>query len=363
MRVLHARNVHQALPAALALLRSNGVKVDTRNGLAWQVPGGVTTVYQRPMERVLFHPARGANPFFHFYESMWMLAGKRDVESLTRYVPRMAEFSDDGVSFNAAYGYRWRNNWTLNVVPLDQLRCVVEQLRINPNTRQAVLQIWDLHRDLAGGPTRDHACNIAATFQVDPTHAGVLDMVVFCRSNDIVWGAYGANAVHMSYLLEYVARCAELSVGTYTQVSVNWHGYESTAEPLMSSLEEADRGRNTGGWTRDPYEPVKPGFTHKDDYVEPYPMRIHDQALFDEDLHHLTSEQGRAVDHGVRFAYHHAFFNDVAVPIVAAHDAWKDHRDGAQALSILQECAASDWRLACEQWIRRRVSKQQAEGK
>jgi hypothetical protein len=53
-------------------------------------------------------------------------------------------------------------------------------------------------------------------------------MTVFNRSNDIVWGAYGANAVHFSFLLEFMSRLTNYPVGTYTQISVNWHAYEET---------------------------------------------------------------------------------------------------------------------------------------
>jgi hypothetical protein len=74
-------------------------------------------------------------------------------------------------------------------------------------------------------------CNTIATFQRD--FEGRLDLTVFCRSNDIIWGAYGANAVHMSFLLEYMALWIRCPVGVYRQVSVNWHGYLKTIEPLQ----------------------------------------------------------------------------------------------------------------------------------
>jgi len=50
-------------------------------------------------------------------------------------------------------------------------------------------------------------------------------MVVFNRSNDMVWGCYGANAVHFSFLHEFIGRSTGLPLGTYTQVSVNLHAY------------------------------------------------------------------------------------------------------------------------------------------
>jgi hypothetical protein len=61
-----------------------------------------------------------------------------------------------------------------------------------------------------------------------------LNMTVFCRSNDMVLGAYGANAVHMSMLQELIAHALDTRVGTYWQVSHNFHAY--TEHPVTARL-------------------------------------------------------------------------------------------------------------------------------
>ena len=43
----------------------------------------------------------------------------------------------------------------------------------------------------------------------------------------MLWGAYGANAVHMSVLQEYIAASLELEMGPYYQVSDSFHVYEN----------------------------------------------------------------------------------------------------------------------------------------
>ena len=45
-------------------------------------------------------------------------------------------------------------------------------------------------------------CNTAIYFKV---REGKLNMTVSNRSNDVIWGTFGANVVHMSILQEYVA--------------------------------------------------------------------------------------------------------------------------------------------------------------
>jgi len=231
---LRVRNVHEALPVAIELLHRIGIRRESRNGPVLQSPEPVATVYEHPTERVIFWPERDANPFLHLYESLWMLAGHNDLAPLLRYTKRFAEFSDDGETLHGAYGYRWRNHFRIQAVKseyhkTDQLSVIAEQLKANPEDRRCVLGMWDPEADL-GRQGKDLPCNDTATFQIGPD--GRLNMVVFCRSNDIVWGAYGANAVHFSYLLEYMAAWIGVPVGTYTQVSVNWHAYLKTLEPV-----------------------------------------------------------------------------------------------------------------------------------
>lgn len=197
MHVINARNVQDALLSGLPFLKFKGVKRSSRNGEVLVAEGPVTTEYARPRERVLLLPERDANPFFHLFESLWMLNGNEDVAPLVHYVKRMATFSDDGKIFHGAYGHRWQHHFHF-----DQLTLIIRALKANPDDRRCVLQMWDTIADL-GWPKRDIPCNTQAYFSRD--YLGRLDMTVCCRSNDIIWGAYGANAVHFSMLQEFLA--------------------------------------------------------------------------------------------------------------------------------------------------------------
>jgi hypothetical protein len=70
-------------------------------------------------------------------------------------------------------------------------------------------------------------------------------MTVACRSNDIVWGCYGANAVHMSMLQEFIACATGLAMGTYYQISNDWHIYEQHW-PLLGKLPPEQEPYPTG---------------------------------------------------------------------------------------------------------------------
>lgn len=233
MRVIEVRNAHQALPRALRMLDEEGIRRESRAGTVLEFPEPVVTVYSRPEERVIFWPERDYNIAFVLYEALWMLSGRDDLEPLTRYVKDFGKFSDDGRKLHGAYGRRWRkfseDDHTFDV--RDQLSIIVERLKKDPKDRRCVLQIWDARLDL-DSPSKDVPCNDMATFQIDSENR--LNMTVFCRSNDVLWGCYYANAFHFGFLMEYMAARIGCKLGTYSQVSVNWHGYLNTLEQVKA---------------------------------------------------------------------------------------------------------------------------------
>lgn len=232
IEVIRVRNVAEALPKGLRYLAQHGVAQDSRNGMALVAPGPVVTVYEEPWDCVLLAPLRDANPFFHLAEVIWMMAGRSDAAFLTPYVKDFDRFAEDDGEIHGAYGKRWREGFGF-----DQLEFIVEKLRDNPVTRQAVLQMWDatsFPNELIGyddlqGSFNDRPCNTHVYFRA---RKGALDMTVCCRSNDMIMGAYGANAVHFAFLHEYVSAAAGLSQGHYAQMSNDFHAYERDLQKL-----------------------------------------------------------------------------------------------------------------------------------
>lgn len=337
MRVIAARNVNDALVSGVALMKAGALKQASRAGDTLEYPEPVCTVYERPLERVLFDQVRDANPFFHLLEALWMLAGRNDVAWLARFNKRMATYSDDGVTFNAAYGYRWRQQFQLqaaNGAPAtDQLPIIAELLRRDPDTRRAVLQIWDAEADL-GVPSKDLACNTQAMFKV---RDGKLNMLVTNRSNDMIWGCYGANAVHFSFLLEYVAGQVGVPAGFYRQMSDSFHAYTETW-PKVSDI--ADR------YEGDPYAKGE---------VSVYPL-VSDAGSFDAELERWMAsapEKLSLAEAGAQQGWRNAYFPHVATPV---HNAWFAYKAKNYALANewLQLCAATDWARACREWLMRR---------
>src|SRR5690242_8497290 len=156
MLVIDAANVNEAWAASKIHLNQHGVKRPSRVSEMIEYPEPVTTKFRFPCERVLFDPTRDCNPFFHFFEGLWMLAGRNDVAWITQFNKRMMSFSDDGVTYHAAYGHRWRHHFD----EIDQLAGIVSLLERNHDERRAVLQMWDPTCDL-GRVGKDLTCNTA----------------------------------------------------------------------------------------------------------------------------------------------------------------------------------------------------------
>lgn len=315
MNIIQARNPHQALPVALDLLFRRGVRRDSRNGPVLQIPEPTCICYEKPTERVIFHPLRNANPFFHLMESLWMLAGRQDVAFVSRYVKTMSQFSDNGVTFNGAYGFRWR--YTFNV---DQVEAIITALRRDKSCRRQVLTMWSPETDL-GSVSKDVPCNTHIYFAIN--HLGSLDMTVCNRSNDLVWGALGANCVHMSVLQEYVANGIGVPVGRYYQFTNNLHGYLKTAEPLQSLI--ADQGLEC------PYSLGQ---------VTPSPVF----GVLKQELYNLDNPD----------CWVSPFMVETAKPVAQAYSAYTTY--GAEvALPTAENIFASDWRKACVEWLGRKI--------
>ncbi len=354
MWVNTADSVSEALHNGLHALRVRGIKQPSRVGDVLVSPHPVMTVYRNPLNRVLFSPLRDANPFFHVMESLWMLAGRNDLPWLTQFNKQMASYSDDGGQTQpGAYGYRWRNHFQE-----DQLDEIIVELKKNPQSRRCVLAMWDPvgafegdHRqwpgDLVAGimGSADVPCNTHAYFD---TIDGRLNMTVCNRSNDIWWGAHGANAVHFSFLLEYMAAATGLPMGVYRQFSNNYHVYtnvvaEDTLMPMTRNILDTDKYYQQKGPVREPLQ----FDLRRIGLLEGLTLDEFHSALWsfmtNPDATHAGAGAGN-------------FFSAVAYPM---RTAWEAHKAKAynDAIHIAEMIRAEDWKIACVEWLQRRKIK------
>lgn len=314
-------------------LKHNGVPIAPRDGQkTLEYPSIVCTTYTNPRERVLWCPVRDANPFFHFFEALWILAGRKDVAFLSRFNKRMADYSDNGVNFHAPYGYRLRKHFGF-----DQIERAIEMLTDNPDTRRVVLQIWDPAFDF-GKSSKDLPCN---DFIMLKARGGMLHMTVCCRSNDVIWGAYGANVVQFSMLLEYIATRAGLGVGEYRQLSDSFHVY--TENPFWQYF--TVKG--------DDLWPIHD--LYADGEAAPYEGMFIDD--FDRDLAKFFTAwdlHGNPAGPLPLVTYSTAAFHEVVLPMYRAHSLFKQGQL-LGACHTLQHAPPCDWLGAAHLWLTRRI--------
>lgn len=348
--VIDTRNVHTALPRAMEIILAESVSHPSRNGDVFVMDHPVMTVYRRPWERVLFWHERDANPYFHFMEALGFLGGVQDVEFYARYAKQIRTYSDDGKTMPASYGHRWRTYWDR-----DQLSWAIRRLRDDPHDRRVVISMWDPDVDplKADNGSKDVPCNTSIFLRIVNNR---LDMQVNCRSNDLFWGCYGANAVHMSFVQEYLACAIGVKQGRYYQNSWNWHAYRTFWDVVMNersalsqetSLRRAIASSEEEAW--DPYASGELGErpTH--------PLMANtDHAAWDAQLG-IFLAGGVAEGDGLT----DPFFTEVAVPLRESHDAYRQkHYTAAQDLAA--SCIAHDWRKGCLDWLERRAAERAA---
>jgi len=347
----------------------------SRNGDVLVVDEPVTVTYTHPRERVLFNPARDANPFFHLYESLWMLAGRNDVAPLSYYAKNMANYSDDGKTLNGAYGYRWRRDWSIDQTTwreedsrmnqrqeFDQFDILVNHLKANPNSRRAVLQMWNVEDDLLKiSPTdtgeikrsdggyektirpafKDVCCNLSVMFSLWTE----LDMTVASRSEDLIWGLLGADFVDFTVLQEYMAARLGVEVGRYHHVANNLHVY---TEGKGTAKWEPEKWLSAHEVMYDEYRAIEDGSR-----FNLVPL-VKDPTVFDKEVEPFVENFSGDTDRSLRFD--EPFLETVGKPLLTAFRYYKRGELNA-ALNFAGQVAADDWRQAAKEWLFKRQKK------
>jgi thymidylate synthase len=104
-------------------------------------------------------------------EALWILGGSNRLEDIEPWLPRMREFSDNGITLAGAYGPRIHQ----------QMKYVVETLVNDPDSRQATLTTWMPNP----ASSKDIPCTVAMDFKI---RRDKLHLSVFMRSSDVWLG-------------------------------------------------------------------------------------------------------------------------------------------------------------------------------
>jgi thymidylate synthase len=219
-----------------------GDKVSPRGKLTYELQPAVHHLTS-PAKKLSSTPGRKANPFFSMAESLWIIAGRGDSEWVSTFNNKLNEFQlDEGhTDYNAPYGRRIRfankhraeeltinkiNFFNMKKIPqVDQLLHCYLSLKKDPDSRQAVVSLWNPLIDYVMHETKDRPCNTTIYFKIREKK---LNMTVCNRSNDVHLGLYGVNFVQFSRIQEFMAASLNVGIGKYTHFSDSLHIYDDS---------------------------------------------------------------------------------------------------------------------------------------
>jgi thymidylate synthase len=237
--VIEAQNYRQALYNALQIILLDGHKCAPRGLVTWELQD-IGIVITNPCDRVALLRDRKANIFATLAETLWVLAGRDDLEFIRYYLQRIADFSDNGTVLHGAYGPRLKN-WK----GVNQFTEVLRILRSDPDSRRAVMALFDPARDF-DMRRKDIPCNNWMQFSIRDEK---LHMRVVSRSMDIIWGST-SNVFEWTVIQELLSRELGISPGTYTHFVGSLHLYEDFVQRAHDILSHSpDMARyNTISW-------------------------------------------------------------------------------------------------------------------
>jgi len=184
-------------------------------------------------------------------ETVWMLSGNKDLDFLEKFLPQCRAFSDDGLHWRSCYGPRIRNwvgrndnNYCRKGEPeemvLDQWKNAIEELQTRPDSRQAIVQIWDpcVCGDFRGREkVLDRACNRSVDFKLRDNK---LSIFIENRSNDVYWGLSSINLVEFSIMLQLTASVLGCELGHQQHDSRSLHVYNRHFDKIEELLTDKE---------------------------------------------------------------------------------------------------------------------------
>jgi thymidylate synthase len=201
---------------------SHGDQIHPTKGLATEL-AGVLLEITKPRARLSRTETRG-KPFSCLGELCWYLAGVNDLKFIAYYIPAYREYAEGNVIFGGygprLFGYRDQN----------QVDNVINLLRGKPDSRQAVIQLFDAG-DIVGAH-KDIPCTCTLQFMI---RHNALHMITYMRSNDAFLGL-PHDIFSFTMLQEIVARALFVELGTYKHTVGSLHLYDGDRDMAQQFL-------------------------------------------------------------------------------------------------------------------------------
>ncbi len=152
-------------------------------------------------------------------ELLWFLRGETNVRSLQeKGVSIWNEWADGQGDLGPVYGRQWRAWQAADGRHIDQIACVIDQLRNDPDSRRIIVSAWNVGEldRMALAP-----CHCLMQFHVADSR---LSCQVYQRSADLFLGV-PFNIASYAFLTHILAQQADLSVGDLVWTGGDCHLY------------------------------------------------------------------------------------------------------------------------------------------
>ncbi len=208
------------------------------------------------------------------YELLWFLRGDSNVRWLQEHgVSIWDEWADAAGELGPVYGVQWRSWPTPGGDTIDQISQVIEQIRVNPDSRRLIVSAWNPADipDMALAP-----CHALFQFYVAD---GRLSCQLYQRSADLFLGV-PFNIASYALLTHMVAQQTGLEVGDFVWTGGDCHIYDNHVEQVTEQL------------SRDPYPAPTLRFARTPDSIFDYEF---DDFVVDGYQHHPAIRAAVAV--------------------------------------------------------------------
>ena len=212
----------RAWESLLHSLVTHGMKVNPRGNATLELRNVLLRV-NNGRSTILLNEARRLNYRFMVAEWLWIWFGRDDVATIKKYNKVIVQFSDDGISFNGAYGKAIMPSWPY----------AMSALQHDENTRQSVIQIYRQPTR----KTKDVACTLSYQFLL---REGKLHLTVTMRSSDI-WLGLPYDMFNASMLLNIAAGQLNVDIGSVTFSLASSHLYMNNYDKAIEALSQETR--------------------------------------------------------------------------------------------------------------------------
>lgn len=242
--IFKGKNYNEIYEKQIKTIKEEGKKYSPRGMDTLELYPAITII-ENPRQRFLSCYGRKINPFFLCAEILWIMSGRGDKEWIKTYCGDLIKYSDELFpDFNGSYGVRlrrWgqdrarnvlRNKILGNSLPFDQIEDVIDKLRADQDTRQAVMTLHNPWFDRCEIKTNDRPCNIVSMFKIRDNKLCLHQVL---RSNDVVLGL-PTNVFQWSFIQELIAAELKIDVGELIFISDSLHMYsnDKIAEKVLS---------------------------------------------------------------------------------------------------------------------------------